>query len=69
MHSACFNDNNQKEITMKSHYAKLLATLIFVSTTSLGLSACKDDGPIEDAGEAVDEAVQDAGRAVEDATD
>lgn len=54
---------------MKSHYAKLLATLIFVSTTSLGLSACKDDGPIEDAGEAVDEAVQDAGRAVEDATD
>jgi hypothetical protein len=33
-----------------------------------GLAAC-DEGPAEEAGEAVDEAVDDAGRAVEDATD
>lgn len=35
----------------------------------IALVACDDDGPVEEAGEKVDEAINDAGRAVEDATD
>lgn len=33
---------------------------------SLGLSACAQDGPVENAGEKIDEAAEDAGDAVED---
>ena len=32
------------------------------------LNGCEQDGPAEQAGEAIDEAVEDAGDAVEDAT-
>ena len=35
-----------------------------------GLQACdKNEGPLEEAGETIDEAADDAGRAIEDATD
>jgi len=38
--------------------------------TGLGLTACDDaDGPAEQIGEDVDEAIQDTKRAVDDATD
>lgn len=33
------------------------------------LAACEEEGPMERAGEAADEAVEDAGDAVEDATE
>jgi hypothetical protein len=33
------------------------------------LAACEDQGPAEEAGEAVDDTVEDTGDAVEDATD
>lgn len=36
---------------------------------ALGLAACEEQGPAEQAGEAVDEAVQDTKRAVDDARD
>lgn len=42
-----------------------LLTILFV----LGLSACQQDGPAEEAGEAIDNAVEDAGDKIEDATD
>ncbi|MDF1793511.1 MAG: hypothetical protein P1U88_16465 [Thalassobaculaceae bacterium] len=46
-------------------YAGLVAAVL-----SLGLSACyQEDGPMEEMGEAADEAVGDAKRAVEDAAD
>jgi hypothetical protein len=34
-----------------------------------GLVGCDNDGPMEDAGEELDEASQDAKRAIDDATD
>lgn len=36
---------------------------------ALGLSACSQDGPAEEAGESIDNAVEDAGDTIEDATD
>lgn len=44
----------------------LMAALMVVG---FGLSACDDKGPMEQAGEDMDEAIDDAGRALEDATD
>jgi len=41
--------------------------LAFVAV--LTLSACEEEGPAEQVGEAVDESVQDLGRAAEDAAD
>jgi hypothetical protein len=47
---------------------KLLALGIVLG--GLGLTACDEaDGPVEQAGENVDEAIQDTKRAVDDATD
>lgn len=43
-----------------------LAGLLVIA---FGLSACDDKGPMEQAGEDMDEAIDDAGRALEDATD
>lgn len=37
--------------------------------TGLAIAGCDDEGPMEKAGKAADEAVQDTKRAVEDATD
>lgn len=50
-----------------------IVNLLFVLILTVGaltvVPGCKDDGPAERAGEAVDEAVEDVGDAVEDATD
>jgi predicted small secreted protein len=47
----------------------LLCVCAFLAGGTL-LAGCEEqDGPVERAGEAVDEAVKDTGRAVEDATD
>lgn len=48
----------------KAIIATLLAS-VFVIT----LSGCDRDGPLEEAGESMDDAVEDTGDAVEDATD
>lgn len=48
-----------------SKLSLVLLTMIF----AFGLSACKQDGPAEEAGEAIDNAVEDAGDKIEDATD
>ena len=44
-----------------------LAALLL--SVSLGMAACEEEGPAEQLGEKVDEAVEEAGDAVEKATD
>ncbi|WP_341938631.1 hypothetical protein [Marinimicrobium sp. C2-29] len=46
-----------------------IAAALLASTFMLGLTACEDDGPLEEAGENIDESVEDSGDAIEDATD
>lgn len=46
----------------------LIAALLGLGTTA-GLSACGDEGPMEEAGEEVDEAVDEAEEAVDEAGD
>jgi len=38
-------------------------------TTVLGLAACQDKGPAEEAGENIDNAIESMGDSIEDATD
>lgn len=50
----------------------LKRTFVMVPVLFLGLvtlSACEEEGPLEQAGEKADEAINDAKRAVEDAKD
>ncbi|MDA3786730.1 MAG: hypothetical protein PF568_07610 [Deltaproteobacteria bacterium] len=50
---------------MKNLIGLILCSLLFVTT----LSACdRDEGPVEETREAVEEAVEDTGDAVKDAT-
>ncbi len=48
--------------------SETIAAALLASTLMLTLSAC-DEGPMEEAGEGVDEAVEDSGEAIDDATD
>lgn len=41
---------------------------LLMACVALPFTGCKQEGPAEEAGEAVDEAVENAGDAVEDAT-
>lgn len=45
-----------------------IAAALLVSTLMISLSAC-DDGPLEEAGEEIDDKAEDAGNAIEDAAD
>lgn len=45
------------------------AAAILLSLAMIGLSACEKEGPLERAGEAVDNAAKNAGEAVQDAGD
>lgn len=47
---------------------KLSALLLLLALAAFGLTAC-EQGPAEDAGEAIDQAVENTGDAVENATD
>lgn len=47
---------------------KTLGFLLFMGT-ALALSACEQDGPMENAGEEIDEAAEDVRDSVEDAAD
>jgi predicted small lipoprotein YifL len=59
-------DNYQ---AMKEHsMRKLLAVLALVFPLAL-LTACEQEGPLEQAGEEADQAVEDTGDAIDDATE
>lgn len=45
---------------------KTIAAALFMSALMVTLSACDNEGPMEEAGEEVDETVDNAGDAVED---
>ncbi|MDR9468452.1 hypothetical protein [Marinospirillum sp.] len=47
---------------------KTLAAALLLTGLMISLSACEDDGPMEETGEAIDNRVDDAGNAIEDAT-
>ncbi len=48
---------------------KTIAAILLMSALMISLSACEDQGPMEEAGEKVDDTVDDAGDAIDDATD
>ncbi len=48
--------------------SETIAAALLASALMITLPAC-DEGPLEEAGEEVDEAVEDTGDAIEDATD
>ncbi|AFI83240.1 hypothetical protein [Methylophaga nitratireducenticrescens] len=43
--------------------------MTFVLSGAGFLTACEDQGPVEEAGEAIDESVEETGDAIEEATD
>jgi hypothetical protein len=47
---------------------QILIKMMLVSLFSLGLVACEREGPMERAGESIDEAVEETGDAIDDAT-
>lgn len=49
--------------------SKTLTASLLASVLVFALAGCDNDGPLEEAGEAVDDTVEDTGDAVEDATD
>jgi hypothetical protein len=44
-------------------------TAVAIALLSLGVAGCEQEGPVEEAGEEVDEAVENTGEKIEDATD
>lgn len=59
-------DKNRNESATK--FVKLLSIVLFGGALMTTLPACEKEGPIEEAGEEVEEGVEDAGDAVKDAT-
>lgn len=49
--------------------SKPLSAALLAGALMVTLSACEQDGPLEDAGEEIDDAAEDAGEGIEDATD
>ncbi len=49
--------------------SKAITAALLASTLMITLSACEEQGPLEEAGEKVDDTVEDAGDEIEDATD
>jgi len=49
--------------------AKKTSLFIILLTLALGLAACSQDGPAENAGEEIDNAAENFGDTMEDATD
>ena len=52
---------------MPMTFKKSAAAAAFALFAALGLSACEEEGPAEQAGEAVDESVEQTGEAMEEA--
>lgn len=46
-----------------------IAAVLLASALMFTLSACEEKGPMEKAGEEIDDTIEDAGDAIEDATD
>jgi len=49
--------------------SEAIAATLLASALMITLSACEEQGPLEEAGEEIDDAVEDAGDAIEDAAD
>ncbi|MDZ7781443.1 MAG: hypothetical protein U5K56_00320 [Halioglobus sp.] len=49
--------------------SRTITAAILASALMITLSACENEGPLEDAGEEMDDAVENTGDAIEDATD
>lgn len=62
-----FDKPTKSESTMK--LSKAIVATLFVSALMFTLSACDKQGPLEKAGEKIDDKVEDTGDAIEDATD
>lgn len=52
-----------------SKTSKTIAAALLASALLVPLSACDRDGPLENAGEEIDDAIEDTGDAIKDATD
>ncbi|ABE60392.1 MULTISPECIES: hypothetical protein [Chromohalobacter] len=53
---------------MRSEWLKKLALMLVIGMTAFGVVACdNDEGPAEEAGESVDDAMDNAGDSMEDA--
>ncbi len=50
-------------------WMRILAAMAMIVAVTLGTAGCKEKGPAEKAGEAIDEAAEDAGDALKDAAD
>lgn len=50
-------------------FSETLAAALLVCGMMITLPACDNDGPLEDAGEEIDDTVDDAGDAIEDTAD
>jgi len=50
-------------------YTKLLTALLFSFGLVIGVTGCASDGPMEEAGEEIDQAVDDAADEIEEAGD
>ena len=57
------------EIGLRSRIAALAVRTALVVFLALAGGACREEGPAEQAGEAVDEALDDAGEAMDEAVD
>jgi hypothetical protein len=51
------------------HWKNLFLALFMAFALGIGAVGCEKEGPMEEAGEEVDETVEEAGDAVEEATD
>lgn len=49
--------------------SKTIAAALLAGTLMITLSACEKQGPLEEAGEEIDDTIEDTGDAIEDATD
>lgn len=50
-------------------FNKTITTALFASALMIMLAGCEQQGPLEEAGEEVDDKVEQTGDAIEDATD
>lgn len=50
-------------------WKRILAAMAMMAAVTLGTTGCKEEGPAEKAGEAIDEATDDAGDALKDVAD
>ncbi len=50
-------------------FSETVLAALLASVLVFSLSACEDQGPMEEAGEEIDDKVEESGDAIEDATD